>query len=204
MGRTDHLRDRAAPTGRVAAMITALLATGPALAGDAAAPWFALHGQTTFVEQATDSFHSPYAGPNSLTPHIGRETLDASLFAGMRLWRGAELWIDPEIDQGFGLDQTVGAAGFPSGEAYKVGQRRPYLRWQRAFIRASVSLGGAPREIAAHALRMPQRTTANRLVFTIGKFSVTDIFDTNRYAHDPRADFLNWSVIDASTFDYAA
>ncbi len=31
-----------------------------------------------------------------------------------------------------------------------------------------------------------------------------DIFDTNSYAHDPRGDFLNWSLIDAGTFDYAA
>ena len=41
-------------------------------------------------------------------------------------------------------------------------------------------------------------------MFTIGKFSVTDIFDTNAYAHDPRADFLNWTAIDAGSFDYAA
>ncbi len=41
-------------------------------------------------------------------------------------------------------------------------------------------------------------------MFTIGKFSVTDIFDTNKYAHDPRSDFMNWSIIDTGTFDYAA
>lgn len=41
-------------------------------------------------------------------------------------------------------------------------------------------------------------------MLTLGKLSVVDIFDVNRYAHDPRADFLNWSVIDAGTFDYAA
>ena len=33
---------------------------------------------------------------------------------------------------------------------------------------------------------------------------MTDIFDTNKYAHDPRSDFLNWSLIDTGTFDYAA
>ena len=42
------------------------------------------------------------------------------------------------------------------------------------------------------------------MTLTIGKFSVTDIFDTNTYAHDPRGDFLNWSIIDAGAFDYAA
>jgi hypothetical protein len=41
-------------------------------------------------------------------------------------------------------------------------------------------------------------------VITVGKFSVVDIFDANRYAHDPRNDFLNWSFVDTGTFDYAA
>jgi high affinity Mn2+ porin len=41
-------------------------------------------------------------------------------------------------------------------------------------------------------------------VLTVGKFSAVDIFDTNKYAHDPRSDFLNWTVIDTATFDYAA
>jgi high affinity Mn2+ porin len=45
---------------------------------------------------------------------------------------------------------------------------------------------------------------ANRLVITVGKFSVSDIFDTITYAHDPRTDFMNWSLVDAGTFDYAA
>ena len=29
------------------------------------------------------------------------------------------------------------------------------------------------------------------------------MFDTNKYAHDARNDFLNWSVIDAGSYDYA-
>jgi high affinity Mn2+ porin len=41
-------------------------------------------------------------------------------------------------------------------------------------------------------------------VLTVGKYSVVDIFDTNQYAHDPRNDFLNWSVVDLGSFDYAA
>ena len=34
--------------------------------------------------------------------------------------------------------------------------------------------------------------------------SAPDIFDTNKYAHDPRNDFLNWALVDTGTFDYAA
>lgn len=47
-------------------------------------------------------------------------------------------------------------------------------------------------------------TTENRVVLTVGKFGVVDIFDTNKYANDPRNDFLNWSLINTGTFDYAA
>jgi high affinity Mn2+ porin len=42
------------------------------------------------------------------------------------------------------------------------------------------------------------------VVLTVGKFSVTDVFDTNQYAHDPKRDFLNWALLDAGSFDYAA
>jgi high affinity Mn2+ porin len=41
-------------------------------------------------------------------------------------------------------------------------------------------------------------------VLTIGKFQVTDVFDNNAYAHDSKHDFLNWALVDAGTFDYAA
>jgi high affinity Mn2+ porin len=174
--------------------------TPPALQTDN----FAVHGQTTFLEQYDPPFHSPYTGTNSLIPNQGRETFDATAFLGWRLWDGAELWVDPEIDQGFGLSSTVGVAGFPSGEAYKVGESVPYARLPRAFIRQTINLGGDEQKVDAAANQFGGTQTANRLVFTIGKFSVTDIFDNNKYAHDPRGDFMNWSLIDTGTFDYAA
>ena len=58
---------------------------------------------------------------------------------------GLEIWISPEIDQGFGLDDTLGVAGFPSGEAYKVGKNEPYLRLQRLFIRQTLEPRRRPR-----------------------------------------------------------
>ena len=163
------------------------------------------HGQATFLEQAYPAFRSPYQGPQSLPGGgQGRETSDASLFAGVRLWRGAELWINPEIDQGFGLANTLGVAGFPSGEAYKVGQTYPYARLPRAFIRQTIDLGGETGKVEAGTSQFAGSQTANRVVLTVGKFSVVDIFDTNKYAHDPRNDFMNWALVDTATFDYAA
>ena len=165
---------------------------------------FAVYGQATYTEQETNRFQAPYAGPNSLSPDVGRETTDATLYLGAHLWHGAELWLDPEVDEGFGLDDTVGLAGFSSGEAYKVGRNAPYFRLQRAFIRQTVNLGGEVSNVDAGPNQFALPQSAERLVLSLGKLSVVDIFDTNRYAHDPRADFLNWSVIDAATFDYAA
>jgi high affinity Mn2+ porin len=165
---------------------------------------WAVHGQVTYTVQASDRFHAPYEGPNSLSPASNEETVDATLFFGARLWRGAEFWVNSEIDQGFGLDNTLGVAGFPSGEAYKVGAYHPYFRVPRAFVRQSIDEGGDPHPAEGIANQLGGSRLANGWVFTVGKFSVVDIFDFNIYAHDPRNDFLNWAAVDAGTFDYAA
>lgn len=164
-----------------------------------------LHGQLTFVEQYHPGFNSPYRGANSLDPGgRGNETIDASLFAGVRVWRGLEFYANAEVDQGFGLSNTLGVAGFPSGEAYKVGESLPYIRVTRAFFRQSFDLGGEEQHLEAGANQLGGSRTADNLVLTVGKLSVTDIFDNNSYAHDPKKDFLNWALIDAGAFDYAA
>jgi high affinity Mn2+ porin len=189
----------------------ATLAAGPSLAqsadekNDTAPETWAIHGQATFVDQGNAAFRSPYRGTNSLDPAArGRETADVTLYAGVRLWPGMEAWINPEFDQGFGLSDTLGVAGFPSGEAYKVGMARPYFRLQRLFVRQTIDLGGDREKTEADLNQLAGSHTADRLVITFGKIGVPDIFDTNSYAHDPRGDFLNWSLIDTGTFDYAA
>jgi high affinity Mn2+ porin len=130
--------------------------------------------------------------------------IDATLYLGARLWHGAEAWVNGEIDQGFGLDDTLGVAGFPSGEAYKVGSNQPYYRLPRLFIRQTVDLGGEQQSVEAQANWLGGKNSADRVVIWLGKFGVVDVFDTNQYAHDPRADFFNWGALDAGSFDYAA
>ncbi|MES1974246.1 MAG: carbohydrate porin [Pseudomonadota bacterium] len=164
----------------------------------------AIHGQATFVLQGTPGFASPYVGTNSLTPRQAKETTDVTLYAGVRPWAGAELWVNPEIDQGFGLSNTLGVAGFPSAEAYKVGKRNPYFRLQRLFFRQTIGLGGEREAVAGIANQLAGSRLTDRIVLTAGKFGVGDVFDANSYAHDPRSDFLNWSAVDAGSFDYAA
>jgi high affinity Mn2+ porin len=188
----------------VSAMLGVPLA---ALADEAPAPpqsW-AVHAQFTDLTQFHPAFHSPYQGPNSLQPAaLGDATNDLTLYLGVRPWQGAEVWVNPEADQGFGLSDTQGVAGFPSGEAYKVGKSDPYLKLQRLFLRQTIDLGGDGETVDADVNQLGGRRAADRIVLTIGKFGVGDVFDTNKYAHDPRADFMNWTIIDTGSFDYAA
>ena len=197
--------DIGTPVGQAPAEASAAPNAGPAGAEAAAPEAWNLYGQATFVKQYHPGFTSPYQGTNSLSPvSNGEETTDATLFLGVRLWEGGALYINPEIDQGFGFDDTLGLAGFSSGEAYKIGKAEPYFRLPRAFIRQRYDLGGDAATLSPGANELGGVQTADNLVLTIGKFSVVDIFDNNSYAHDPRGDFLNWSIIDAPAFDYAA
>ena len=125
-------------------------------------------------------------------------------FIGIKLWKGAEFWIDPEFNQGFGLSNTKGIAGFPSGASFKVGSAVPYARIQRFFLRQTIDLGGKTQKVEADQNQFAGSNTTDRLVFTVGKFSISDVFDQNKYAQNPRKDFMNWALIDAGSYDYAA
>ena len=179
--------------------------TEPAATTDQPSEIWAIHAQSTFEEQYHPAFTSPFRGPNSLDPGSrGNETFDATLYAGVRPWSGAELWVEPEVDQGFGLSDTLGIAAFPSAEAYKVGEAAPYVRVPRLFFRQTVDLGGAPQKVSSDLNVLGGPQTTDHLVLTIGKFGVPDVFDANAYAHDPRQDFSNWALVDTGSLDYAA
>jgi high affinity Mn2+ porin len=166
---------------------------------------WSVHGQFTNVTQWHPAFKSHYTGQNSLNSRSdSNETTDLTLFAGIRISAGGELWMNPEIDQGFGLSNTFGMAGFPSGEAYKVGADSPYLRLPRLFYRQVVNLAGEEQTVEPAPNQLGRTQSANNVILTIGKISVTDIFDANTYAHDPRADFMNWAIVESGAFDDAA
>jgi high affinity Mn2+ porin len=180
-------------------------------------PWWSVHAQATDLQQYHNGFPAAYSGPQSLydLPDTAK-TISITLFLGARLWKGAGLFINPELDQGFGLgfpnppganpsySGTFGVAGYLSGEAYKVGSASMYERVQRFFIRQTFNYGGSTQELDSDINQLPGPVDSDNLTLTLGKFSATDVFDTNPYAHDPSNDFVNWSVIDMGSFDYAA
>lgn len=172
---------------------------------DKTATWYSLHIQGTYTSQGHPKFPSAIPnGPQSmLSKRQISETGDATLFAGVRLG-DVELYFNPEMDQGYGNSNTFGVAGYVSGEAYKVGEYYPYYRTPRMFGRYVLGLGGEDVKVEDGPNQIAGSHDADNITFTFGKFGVTDIFDNNAYAHDPRADFLNWSLIEMGAFDYAA
>ena len=156
------------------------------------------------LPQGYPEFGALYTGQNSLPPGGEvRATVSATGYFGLRLWEGGEAYVNPEIDEGYGLHSTFGVAGFTSAEAYKLGHARPYMRFQRFFMRQTIGLGGESETVDAGQNQLAGSVDSNRLTFTVGKYSIVDIMDDNKYAHDGRNGFINWSIIDMGAFDYA-
>ncbi|MEA2821368.1 MAG: high affinity Mn2+ porin, partial [Bradyrhizobium sp.] len=164
-----------------------------------------IHGQTTYLPQGYPGFRAAYSGPNSLTPAPQTQaTWSSSLFLNVRLWEGGELYYNPELLQGFGLNDTVGVAGFPNGEAQKSNFPYPHYNTSRLFLRQTFGFGGEQEELASAPNQLASKVDVSRLTVQAGKFAVIDIFDGNAYAKDTRKDFMNWSMWAPGAFDYSA
>jgi high affinity Mn2+ porin len=164
-----------------------------------------IHGQSTYLPQGYPGFRALYTGPNSLTPAPqAQATWSNSLFLNARLWEGGEVYYNPELLQGFGLNDTVGAGGFPSGEAQKSNFPYPHYNTSRLFLRQTFGFGGEQEEWTSGPSQLAGKVDVSRLTIQVGKMAVTDIFDGNAYAKDTRKDFMNWSMWAPGAFDYSA
>ena len=166
---------------------------------------YGLHYQVTAIGQGHPSFKAPYDGPNSLQSKSEQATsVTSTLFLGLRLGRGSELYADPELAGGRGVSGALGMGGFANGETPRIGEPAPEVSAARMFLRQTFGLGGGSEQIEEGPNRLAGTQDSSRLVFTLGKFAVTDLFDANAYSHDPRSQFMNWSLMDSGAWDYPA
>ena len=164
-----------------------------------------VHAQTTFLPQGYPAFPARYTGPKSLPPGGQvQATWTTTAFLGAKLWEGGEFYFNPEFAQGFGLNGTQGLAGFSNGEAQKAGAELPKIRAQRYYLRQTFGLGGEQEDVADAANQLPGKRDIDRITVIIGRFAVGDFFDNNAYAHDPRADFMNWAMWASGAYDFPA
>jgi len=177
---------------------------------------YSVHAQTTHVVQAYPRFRALYDGPNSF-PSGGKanEGSTTNLFLGLRLWEGGAAYLNPEVDQGYGLANSVGAAAYVNSAVAKVGRAAPYMRFQRYFLRQIIGLnedgakerdseGSRSEVLESTQNQISGKVDKDRIIITLGKFAVGDVFDDNVYAHDPTTGFLNFAFNTMGAFDYAA
>ena len=161
--------------------------------------------QSTLVWQQKDAFNAPYSGTNSMsTNKENAYSWSITPFFGARLWRGSEAYFDPEFVQGDSISTLHGLGGFTNGENQKGDnpQMRGYIA--RVFLRQTYNLGGESQTIESGQNQLAGVVDKKRLVVSVGKMNATDIFDNNSFSHDPRTQFLNWSLMSQGAFDYAA
>ncbi len=162
-----------------------------------------VHGQFTFVEQGYPTFHSPYQGPMSLSG-VGqaKDTASTTAFIGFRPWDDTDIYINPEITQGFGLSGTTGVAGFPNFEAQKASFPMPRFDLARAYVQQTFGLGGEQETIEDGPNQIARKVDISRFTIIAGKLAVTDFFDNNAYAHDGRTQFFNWNIDCCGSYDW--
>jgi hypothetical protein len=185
-------------------LLFALCCALPGLMAQDATPW-QLHGQATTVTQTHGDFASPYQGPNSLRPGTEWATsFTSTLMTGWRPWQGTEFYLDAEGAAGKGVSSVLGMAGAPNGETYRVGNPEFRGAIARVFLRQTWDLGGEAQKVEDDPHQLGGSRSSRRLVVHAGKFSVMDVFDNNAYAHDPRTQFLNWTLMGHGAWDYPA
>jgi high affinity Mn2+ porin len=164
------------------------------------------HFQFTGIIQYNPPFESPYTGQNSFLPKAARAySVTTTAYIGRKLWSGASLYFDPEMAGGQGLSSTLGIAGFPNGETFRIGADQTVVYVARIFIKQQINLDKNhfdTLEDGANQLR--EIVSSKRITINFGKFGIADFFDQNAVSHDPRVDFMNWSLMNNGAYDYAA
>ncbi len=178
---------------------------GLALNDSSVSKRYDLHFQTTYIYQYKPAFHSPYDGTNSLKGTEEKQnSLTSTLFFGVRLWKGCEVYMNPEIAGGSGLSGAFGLAASTNGETYRVGDPAPSQYLARGYIKQTIPLC-AERSYQDDAANQVGCSMPKQYVqFLVGKFSLADVFDNSIYSNAPRTQFMNWAIMNNAAWDYAA
>ncbi|MFB9842024.1 carbohydrate porin [Mucilaginibacter ginsenosidivorans] len=187
-------------------LLTGILLVTIASAQDTATrQFFNFHFQQTVITQYKPAFRAPYSGLNSLS--VNEETqssLTSTLYGGARLWKGAEAYFNPEISGGAGLSKTLGVAGFPNGETFRVGATEPKIYIARLYLKQTFEWGSEKDTLDDDINQLAGIRSNRYFSVSAGKFGMADFFDGNQFSHDPRTQFMNWALMDNAAWDYPA
>jgi hypothetical protein len=166
---------------------------------------FWISGQVNIITQWHPAFHSPYQGPNSLTP----KAQDASsrvltLLTGVQVSGTSEFLFDLQETGGHGIGEALGLGGFTNLDVVRnpTLSKSPYvaqLMWHQI-----IPLGGENKAAERTPISLFTQLPTRRIEIRFGKFSLADFFDVNTYGSDSNFQFLNWTLDNNGAYDYAA
>jgi high affinity Mn2+ porin len=164
------------------------------------------HFQFTGIIQYNPAFSAPYSGQNSFLPNSGHAySVTTTAYIGRKLWTGASLFFNPEMAGGQGLSSTLGIAGFPNGETFRIGESQPVVYVGRLFLKQQINLDREHFDSLSEGVnQFSEIVSRKRLTINFGKFGIADFFDQNPVSHDPRTDFMNWALMNNGAYDYPA
>jgi high affinity Mn2+ porin len=168
------------------------------------------YGQFTYISSWKPSFDAPYTNLNgsinSLLPTAERSfTGTATLYLGLRLWKGSEAYLVPELisEQPFSQLRGLGGA-IQNFELQKGGASVPQVYRSRLFLKQTIGLGGKSIVEESGPLQLGTHYDSRRLVFVAGNFTILDFFDTNAFDIDPRQGFLSLGFMTYAAYDFAS
>lgn len=168
------------------------------------------YGQFTYISSWKAPFSAAYTNlngsPHSLSPDSEHSfTATATLFAGLALWPGAEVYVVPEVISSRPLSGLVGlGASIHNFELQKQGAIAPTVYLSRIYLTQTINFGGSRVERSSGPMQLGTTVDSRRVVFAIGTYSILDFFDRNSVVGDPRRQFFNMAFLSHGAYDFAA
>jgi high affinity Mn2+ porin len=168
------------------------------------------YAQFTYISSWKQPFSAAYTNlngsPNSLLTTPERSfTGTATLYLGVRLWKGAEAYVVPELLSERPLSNLKGLGGaIQNSELQKGGGETPQIYRSRAYLKQTFGFGGE--RIVKESGQQQLGTTydSRRLVLVAGNFTLLDFFDKNAFDLDPRDGFLGLAFMTYAAYDFAS
>ncbi|MEO8767346.1 MAG: carbohydrate porin [Nitrosospira sp.] len=168
------------------------------------------YGQFTYISSWKGALPASYTNlngsTNSLLPGSERSfSGTATLYLGLKTWRGGEVYFVPEMISMRPLSDLKGLGGvIQNFEMQKGGSETPIYYRSRLFFKQTWGFGGDRIRLDSDPMQLGTTVDSRRLVVRVGNFSVIDFFDKNSYSGDLRRQFLNMAFMTYAAFDFAA
>jgi len=160
------------------------------------------------IYQNVPGFRSPYEGAHSFTTDGGEShniTHIYGVYIGSQVLPLLQAYADIEMAKGSGISKGQGLGGYTNGDVIRTGSvdlgTSPYVA--RAYLRYYYALSPETEKMERGQDQLPGDEPISRLELKAGKLSVADDFDLNSYADNTRTQFLNYSFINNTAWDYA-